>query len=40
MKLQDEDKALLLLIALPKSYEHFKDAMLDGREQTISLEEV
>ncbi|XP_073224915.1 uncharacterized protein [Cicer arietinum] len=40
VKLDDEDKALILLRALPMSYEHFKDAIMFGREQTITLEEV
>lgn len=38
--MDDEDKALLLLNAIPKSYEHFKDAMLYGRKQTIFIEEI
>ena len=38
--MEDEDQALILLNAMPKTYEHFKDAMLYGREQTITLEEV
>ncbi|KAH9697198.1 hypothetical protein KPL71_023512 [Citrus sinensis] len=37
--LSDESKALLLISSLPKSYEHFMDALLYGR-QTLSLEEV
>lgn len=37
--LSDESKALLLINSLPKSYEHFVDALLYGR-QTLSLEEV
>ncbi|XP_024043045.1 uncharacterized protein LOC112099805 [Citrus clementina] len=37
--LSDESKALLLISLLPKSYEHFVDALLYGR-QTLSLEEV
>ena len=37
--LKDESKALLLISLLPKSYEHFVDALLYGR-QTLSLEEV
>lgn len=40
MTLDDEDRALMLLNSIPRSYEHFKDAMIYGREQTISLEEV
>ncbi|KAH9705463.1 hypothetical protein KPL70_011882 [Citrus sinensis] len=35
----DESKALLLISSLPKSYEHFVDALLYGR-QTLSLKEV
>ena len=40
VKLDDEDKDLLLLNALPKTYENFKDAWLFRKEQTITLEEV
>jgi hypothetical protein len=40
VKLDDEDKALLLLNSLPRTYEHFKDAILYGKEQTITLDEV
>ncbi|RDX98601.1 hypothetical protein CR513_18450, partial [Mucuna pruriens] len=36
----DEDMALILLSALPRSYEHFKNAILFGRDQTITLDEV
>ena len=40
VKLEEEDKALLLLNSLPKSFEHFKDAILYGKDQDITLEEV
>ena len=36
----DEDKAILLLNALPKSYDHLRDAIMYGREGTITLLEV
>ncbi|RDX69162.1 Copia protein, partial [Mucuna pruriens] len=39
VKLEDEDKTPILLSALPSSYEHFKDAILFGRDQTIMLDE-
>ena len=40
VKLEDEDKALLLINSLPKKYENFKDTMLYGKDQDITLEEV
>ncbi|KAL8497416.1 hypothetical protein ACS0TY_020925 [Phlomoides rotata] len=40
VKLEDEDKAIILLNALPKTFEHLKDVMLYGREHSITLEEV
>ena len=40
IKMEDEDQMLILLNAMPKTYEHFRDAMLYGREQTITFEEV
>lgn len=40
VQLEDEDKAILLLNSLPKSFEHLKDAMLFGRETSITMEEV
>ena len=36
----DEDKAILLLNALPPSYDQLRDAILYGREKTITLLEV
>jgi len=40
VKLEDEDKAILLFCALPRSFESFKDSMLYGKERTVTLEEV
>jgi len=40
VQLEDEDKAILLLCALPRSFESFKDTMLYGKEGTVTLEEV
>lgn len=40
VKIKDEDKTLLLLRSLPKSFEHFKDAFLYLKEETITLDEV
>ena len=40
VKIKDENQAVKLLSSLPKSYEHFIDAMLYGRMQTLTMEEV
>ena len=40
VKLKEEGKVFLLLNSLPKSFEHFKDAILYGKDQDITLEEV
>lgn len=39
MKHDDEENGLLLLISLPRPFEHFKDALLYGNEETITFEE-
>ncbi|KAL1543753.1 hypothetical protein AAHA92_20688 [Salvia divinorum] len=40
VQINDEDKAILLLNALPTDYDHLRDAMVYGREKTITLAEV
>ena len=39
VKIDDEDQALLLLCALPRSHAHFKETLLYGRE-SLTFEEV
>ncbi|XP_042038209.1 uncharacterized protein LOC121784097 [Salvia splendens] len=38
-KINDEDKAIMLLNALSKNYDHLRDAMVYGREKTITFTE-
>lgn len=38
--ISDEEKAILLLNALPRSYDQLRDAIMYGREGTIALAEV
>ncbi|KAL8537644.1 hypothetical protein ACS0TY_012681 [Phlomoides rotata] len=38
--MEEEYKTLILLSALPKSFENFKDIILYGRQSSITLEEV
>ena len=40
VKLEDEDKVVFILNALPKTFEHFRYALLYGKDQLITLEEV
>ncbi|KAL8526510.1 hypothetical protein ACS0TY_015638 [Phlomoides rotata] len=40
IKMEEEDKALILLSALPKSFKNFNDTILFGRQSSITLEEV
>ncbi|KAL8523411.1 hypothetical protein ACS0TY_013391 [Phlomoides rotata] len=40
VKLEDDDKALMLLNALPRSLENFKDVVLFGRQDQVSYDNV
>jgi phage gpG-like protein len=40
VEIKCEDKVLLLLYELPRSFENFKDTMLYGKVGTVTLEEV
>ena len=40
VKIEDEDKAVLLVVSLPPSYKHFKEIMLYSSSETLSYEDV
>ncbi|KAL5128728.1 Retrovirus-related Pol polyprotein from transposon TNT 1-94 [Glycine soja] len=40
VRFDDENKAFFILNSLPKSFKHFKDALLYRRNKSITLEEV
>jgi len=40
VKIEDDDKAILLVVSLPPSYKHFKEIMLQSNSDTISFEYV
>ena len=39
INIEDEDKAILLVISLPPSYKHFKEILLYGNGDAISFED-
>jgi len=40
VKIEDEDKTILLVVSLPPSYKHFKEIILYNNSNTISFEDV
>ena len=40
VKIEDEDKALLLVVSLPPSYKNFKEILLYSNNDTLSFEDV
>jgi len=40
VKVDDEDKVILLVVCLPPSYKHFKGNMLYSNSDTISFEDI
>jgi hypothetical protein len=37
MKINDEDKAILLVVSLPASFKHFKENLLYGNHTSLSF---
>jgi hypothetical protein len=40
VKIDDEDKTILLVVSLPPSFKHFKEIMLYGNHTSLSFENV
>jgi len=40
VKIEDEYKAIMLVISLPSSYKHFKEILLYSSNETLSFEDV
>ena len=40
VKIEDDDKASLLLVMLPSAYKHFKEILLYSNNDTLSFEDV
>jgi hypothetical protein len=40
VKIDDEDKAILLVVSLPPSFKHFNEIMLYGNYTSLSIENV
>jgi hypothetical protein len=40
VKIDDEDKTILLVVSLPPSFKHFKEIMLYGNHTSLSFEDV
>jgi len=40
IKINDEDKVVLLVVSLPSTYKHFKEIMLYGNDDTLSFEDM
>jgi hypothetical protein len=40
MKIDDEDKAILLVVSLPPTFKHFKEIMLYGNHTSLTFENV